>query len=117
VAELDERVLLLETKHETLRQYVDGEIASLRSSRHEHGNWLNRHNLEISAVSQRLEELFMQRLTATEKGLFEVRTIQEEHGKAISSLVSDMKVLAWKIGVILAVLVFLANQLASRIHF
>ena len=44
--EHERRLLQLENN-----QKINGdEIASLRASRHEHSNWLNRHNLEINAL-------------------------------------------------------------------
>jgi uncharacterized coiled-coil protein SlyX len=90
----DRRLLVLETKSE----FQDGEVSSLRASRHEHGNWLNRHNLEIDAMQQTLKEF-------------------PEMKTAVNTLVSDAKVNAWKIGAIIAALLFVANQIASRIHF
>jgi hypothetical protein len=113
MADLDDRVLLLETA----AKVTEGELGSLRASRQEFGNWLNRHNLEINALSQRLEELYMQRLSAAEKTLSEVRAVQALHATALDTLAADAKLLAWKIGSILAGIVFVANQLANRIHF
>ena len=40
-----------------------------------------------------------------------------DHSKAISALISDMRLDRWKVGTIIAVFLFLANQLADRIKF
>ena len=90
----DRRLLVLETNSKV----YEGEVASLRSTRHEHSNWLNRHNLEINAIQQLIVGV-------------------PQMNEAINTLKTEAKVNAWKIGAIIGGLLFVANQLASRIHF
>lgn len=90
-------------------RHISDDVSSLRATRHEYGNWLNRHNLELNTMDSKLG--------IVDREVVAMKVKVEEQGRAVVALSSDAKVLAWKIGVILAVLVFIANQAASRIHF
>lgn len=111
-ADLERRVSLLESDGKRYARDLDV-LSDLVDT---HAGWLNRHNVDLSSISQRIDESHTLRLNAVEKGMDEVRTIQKMHGEAIDRLAADAKVLAWKIGAILAGLTFVANQLANRIH-
>lgn len=109
----DRRLLSLELGSKT----VDGEISSLRATRHDFGNWLNRHNLEINEVKQSLKETLIQRLCSAEEEVEAVKELISKQSEAIATLTSENKLQGWKIGFVLGVFVFIAEQLAGRFHF
>ena len=87
----------------------DGEIASLRASRHEYGNWLNRHNLEINALQTACSQ--------NEEVAKELGAIMKAHDKALNELKGDVQILAWKIGAIIGGLVIAGNVALKYVHF
>ena len=112
-ASADERLQALEINAE-----IDSrELASLRASRHEQSNWLNRHNLEINELKTLLDVKYGQRITVLEGKVEEMDKTQLEQTKLLITLRETLQGERWKIGGIIAVLVFVAQQLASHIKF
>jgi hypothetical protein len=109
----DRRLLGLEAKAE----FQSGELASLRSSRHEYGNLLQTHTLEIRSIQQSLSEVHLRRIHDIEKAQLDMKIIMTKLGEALGAVISDQKVLAWKVGAIIGLIVFAATQVASYIHF
>jgi hypothetical protein len=102
---------------------LDGIESDLKSlidtdtkTRHEHAGWLNRLTLEINELRLRSGEVQAARITALEGG---VRLISEKYdalSKIVGDIASDMKTLSWKVGVIIGVIVFLAQWATKFIH-
>lgn len=95
--ECDRRLLVLEG----WRAVIDGEVNSLRSSRHEYGNWLNRHNLEINQMQY-------QNVNFSE-GLKSNTDATKQLSLQVAALDKALANATMKVGVIIGVLVFLAN--------
>lgn len=85
------------------------EIDSLRESRHAHGNHLTAHLMEINSLKQSMSEGHLRRIQSLEH-------VTETLSTAVSTIQSDMRVLAWKVGAITGIVIVIANQLLSRIH-
>jgi len=100
---------------ELLIRANESEINSLRASRHEHANWMSRLSGEIREVNQRVGEIVNKRLCDVEAEITKVKLSITDQQTIINELVADAKVSAWKIGFIIGALIFVLNQVASRI--
>ena len=137
-AELDKIILSLQMEHKVF----DTEIASLRASRHEYGNWLNRHNLEVQGLqlenakmSNNLQVLFdkvdkidldinkqevgMITQFATLKAEFNTQlvTIKAEFTKEANQLRSDLRQNSWAVALIVGILVAFGKAALSKLGF
>jgi hypothetical protein len=110
---IDRRVLQLET----IAKVMESEVASLRATRHEHSNWLNRHNLEISASQMKVTELVgliantSDKVSAIEK---ELQVMSRDITAQINGLKSDLRQTMWVVSVIVGVVVFVGRAIASK---
>lgn len=93
------------------------EIKKLRDGRREHAGWLNRHNLEIDQLQLRVGEIQATRIAAVEADVQSISNKHDALAAVVGSMASDMKTLSWKVGVIIGVFVFLAQQAMKFIHF
>lgn len=57
----------------------------------------------------------IERIAVLETKMDSVEAIVKKHDESLQTLISQNAVLAWKVGLIIAVLVFIANQVAARI--
>lgn len=108
-----ERIVRLET---TVEQ-DSCEIESLRESRHEHGNVLQRHELQIHQLEREVEEVSA---TTTEQGkvmieanLPEVRKTLGEHTKLLAAMNAEGQVSKNRFDTMRAVLLFIGSTIVS----
>jgi len=107
----------------------DNEISSLRASRHEHGNWLNRHNLEIqglqlensrfdnnlNTVFNRLEAIDLHIKGQEIKIVTLIAELKENFTAQINTLRSDQRQTTWIVGLIVCIIVFVAKSLTPKL--
>jgi chromosome segregation ATPase len=101
-------------------EVIKDEISSLRASRHEYGNWLNRHNLEISELNLQRTQISgtITVLSAKiDKLETDINTIQITIIQQIATLKSDLRQTMWIVSLLVGVLVFSARALASKFGF
>lgn len=101
-------------------EVIKDEISSLRASRHEYGNWLNRHNLEIA-------ELNLQRtqISATitvlsgkiDKLEADINTIQITIIQQMAALKSDLRQTMWIVSLLVGIIVFFGRGIATKFGF
>jgi chromosome segregation ATPase len=138
LTDCEKRILQLETSFEVGK----AEIASLRASRHEHGNWLNRHNLEINELNTKLMQHSnsMNSLSEGMKGMelklheFQVKLISElssirasfnedivqiqtHFDKELSNQKSDLRQTMWAVGLITSLIFFVMKAALAKYGF
>lgn len=88
-------------------KHTEQEIASLRASRHEYGNILQKHELAI-------DQLKYQGLTLSDSGdstAEEVKKLKDQ----VTQLASDVRLTLWKIGVVVGIGIWILNRIANKV--
>lgn len=136
--EHEKRLLTLET----LDKVTDGELMSLRASRHEFGNVLNRHSLEINELMLKgqnnngqlvalllkvgaLEKDFTalqlsittQLSTMAAEFTEQMTNANKEHEKNLAIVRSDLRQTMWAVSILMAIITFALRTFATKYGF
>lgn len=108
----DRRILELEMQVKVHQSEID----SLRASRHEYGNWLNRHNLEIKEVELKylnLNSAYDDMRETLNKIVGDLNQLQRSIITQFASVKSDVRQAMWVISLIAGLIIFGAKALAK----
>jgi chromosome segregation ATPase len=116
IKDCDKRLTALEMTKEV----HEAEISSLRASRHEYGNWLNRHNLEISELNlqrTQISSTINVLSVKIDKLETDINSIQISMIQQMALLKSDLRQTMWIVSLLVGILVFFGRGIAAKFGF